>query len=52
MDRPHHAARRQSTIFSRAARQAGMKTPTAPIASAKSSALKAIAGVNLNWKAS
>jgi hypothetical protein len=30
-----HAARRQSTICSRAARQAGMKPPTKPMASAK-----------------
>lgn len=43
-----HASRRQSTIFIRAARQAGMKPPTKPIASAKVRVCTAMIGVSLN----
>jgi hypothetical protein len=44
----NQASRRQSTIFMREARQAGMKPPTKPMASEKASVLPMMSGVRRN----
>ena len=51
-ERSAHAARSASTIFIRAARAAGRKPPTKPIASANTSDATTMPGVSVNENAS